>query len=367
MDVSLQQGDGRQVNRSSRIAAAIFGAALIGGLAGCSVYSDPDEILLKYKAGVGDDRVFEKCIQPGHSGGQPVDDQVFSLPTSLRTWNIRADGSGDSTQPIGSGSKPGPDNQPGPAVVVWTTADFYLNTDCGKDGKDPNSPIVQFWEQTGHRPWKDGHGVSEDGEDGFDIKAWRVMLLNTLVPAEEKAIREQTRFYTADELDANLGGVWGLMEAKLGPAFNTEVRAKVGGDYFCGAGFKRDKLTGDVETVTWTEQVVGDDGKVSEIQKSGKCPPIRISITGIDFANAEIAQARANVFKAEQDAKAALINAQKDADVAKIKASSAADPNYIRLRELEAQVALAEACARNANCTVIAGTNLGAININGAK
>jgi hypothetical protein len=332
-----------RLSRALRAVAAVgIATSLLLGSAACSTRPPSDSIILYYKAGAGDDKVFGECIEPGKAGSYPVDDEIFALPTSLRTWNIRPAG-GDTKDPIKSGSKPSSDGQPGPEVAVYATADFYLNTDCTKKA---DSPIVQFWEQTGRR-----YKVSSDGEDGFDEKAWRTMLLNTLVPAEEKALREQTRNYTGDELDANLGGVWRQMERGLGQMFADEVKAKVGGDYFCGTGYQRGK------TVEWTETVAKPDGTLEDVKKSGPCPPVRISITDVNFADPGIAAARANVFKAEQEKKAALIKAQEELEKSRLLSQAAQDDKYTELRRIESELEAAKACAANPNCTLILGAD----------
>lgn len=333
------------INRS-RITAAALVAVLAAPLAGCSTRAGADEIYLYYASGAGDDKKFVECIEPGTAGSYPLDDEIFALPTSLRTWNIRPQG-GDTDQPVKSGSKP-VGNQPGPEVVIYATADFYLNTDC-KAGKD--SPVVKFWENTGRR-----YGVSTDGEGGFKDDAWKTVLLNTLVPAEEKALREQTRNYTADELDANLGGVWGRMEKQLGALFNAELRAKVGGDYFCGTGYGRG---GDVEWTEWVPDGVDEQGvaKVREEKRKGACPPVRISITDVNFADAGIAASRAAVFKAEQDAKAKLIAAQAELDQSRILGEAAKNESYLKLKQIEAELEAAKACASNPNCTLVVGAS----------
>lgn len=321
------------MTRNWRRAAALGVAGVIlAGTAACSTRAPVDQIILYYAAGAGDNRTFVECIEPGTAGKFPVDDEIFALPTSLRTWNIRAEG-GDTDKPIRSGSKPARDGQPGPEVVVYATAEFYLNTNC--EGGS-SSPVVQFWEKTGRRPWVDGKGVAVDGEEGFQLAAWRVMLLNTLVPAEEKAIREETRKYTADELDANLDGVWKKMEDALGATFLAELKAKTGGDYFCGPTFDRTKPD---------------------------CPPIRISITDINLSDQGIVDARAAVFKAEQEAKARLIAAQAKLEESRILGQAAQNAAYLELKRIEADLEAAKACAANPNCTLIIGGNAG-VNVN---
>lgn len=351
--------------------AAIGLALAVGAGAGaCATRPGYDEIVLYYKAGARDDRKFQECIPPGQSGSYPVDDETFSLPTTLRTWSVRKDGSGDSNQPIDTGSKFGADGQPGPHVLTFTTSEFYLNTNCGtgklKD-KDPDSPIVQFWQNIGTRPWgKDNKPLVSDGGD-FDVDAWKAMLENTLVAAEEKVLADGTRFFTADELDSNAHGERTQLERRLAPFFQRELRAKLGGDYFCGVGYKRNT------EATWTEYVadgVDEQGapKIREEQRKGSCPPVRISITDVDFANPEIAQSRANVYKAEQDAKAKLTAAQAELEQSRILGQAANNDAYLRYKAVAAQAAAAEACKANPNCTVIIdGRGGGGVNVNAGK
>lgn len=301
--------------------AALVGALLLASLAACSTRPQADEMYLFYLNGSLDTKQFQECVAPNAKGPWQANNDVFTLPTSLRTWNIRPTG-GDTDQPIKSSSKPA-GTQPGPEVVVYVTAEFYLNTNC--DG-GKNSPVVRFWEQTGRR-----YGVSND-VGKFNQDGWNRMLLNTLVPAEEKAIREVTRNYSADDLDANANGIWKQMETALGTTFLAELKAKTGGDYFCGPGYDRAKPD---------------------------CPPVRISITDVNFADQGIADARARVFKEEQEAKAKLVAAQSQVDVSKKLGEAGKDPNYMKLKELETWLAGVQACAQNPNCTAIVGEPTG--------
>jgi len=332
------------------------------GLAACATRPPANVLLLYYKAGAGDDRKFVECIRPGTSGKYPVDDETFTLRTDARTWNIAHDGEGgDSNTPIESGTKYGPDGQPGPAVKTWSSADFNINVDCTA-GK--NSPAVRFWEDLGRRY----HISRDDTEDGWDEKEWRELLLATFVVAERKAIAEGTRFYTADELDSNGKGQRGELEKRLGPLFQAELRKKLGGDYFCGTGYHVDDQGKPVE-VEYDEYIpdgTNDDGtlRFKTEQRKSTCPPVRISITDIDFANAAIAAARADVYAAEQRAKAALVAAQAELEKARKLGEAAKNPDYLKYKQIEAQVAAAEACKSNPNCTVIIdGTGQSGINV----
>ncbi len=326
-----------------RLTAGALALAVVGALGACSTRAGYDEVILYYKAGAGDNRTFSACIEPGKAGDYPLDDETYTIPTSLRTWNIRRDG-GDTDKAIDSGTKPGTDGQPGPHVLTYAAADFFINTDCAGGAK---SPVVQFWESLGRR-----YQISAEGENGFDVKAFRTLLLNTIIPAEEKALAEGTRWYSADDLDANAHGERAELERRMAPLFQAELRAKLGGDFFCGIGYQRG------QTVSWTEIVpdgVDADGKpkVKEEKRSGPCPPVRISITDIDYADPGIAAARANVYKAEQDARAKLIAAQSELDRARILGQAAQSEAYLRYQQIQAQLAAAEACKGSPNGTVI--------------
>ena len=332
--------------------------ALGAAITACSTRAPSDGIVLYYTAGPGEDRHFQECIQPGTSGSFPMDDEIFELPTSLRTWTIATEG-GDTNTPITSGSLPAADlsvdgkptgtTRPGAEVTVWGPTDFYINTDCTGGA---TSPVVQFWEKSGRRPWKDGKGISTDGEGNFNEDGWREMLRNTLVIALQAAVRAETRKYTADDMDANTNGVWTVIQRQAGPELNRILREKVGGDYFCGPEYQRGN------TVEWTEYQsdgVDDKGlaKFREVKKTGTCPPVRLTITDINFANLDIAKSRADVFAAEQKAKAALIDATSKAEVAAKLEGIGNSATYIELERIKAQFEAAAACRANANCTVI--------------
>jgi hypothetical protein len=300
-------------------------AATLAGTVACSTRPPADEIWLYYMDGPRDAKQFSACVEPNTKGDWKANNQVFALPTSLRTWNIRPDG-GDTGKPVVAGTKPDAKGQAGPQVEVYTTTEFYLNTNCSGGA---GSPVVTFWEKTGRR-----YKLST-ADAVFDEKAWRAMLLNTLVPVLEKTLQGVTRDFSADQLDADLDGTWRKAETAMGAEFAEQLKAKVGGDYFCGPSYDRAAKT---------------------------CPPVRVSITDINYQDKGLQDARAAVRKAEEDAKRALIEAQSQVAVARELAKLGDDPNYLRLRQLENELAIArertrqaELCAKNPNCTVIVG------------
>jgi hypothetical protein len=336
--------------RTSHALASVAALTLLAALAACSTRAEPDEIVLYYKSGAGDNRDFKECIQPGEAGSYPVDDVIYPLPTSLRTWNIRPEG-GDSDAWIKSSTKPDASGTPGPDVGIYAKVEFYLNTDCGITDDKPegtaSSPIVQFWERTGRR-----YKVATDGE--FSEAGWVTMLKNTLIPAEEAALRGVTRDYSADALDADLGGTWDKVEAAAAQLLLTSLNESVGGNnYFCGPAYARGA------EVTWTESKLDANGAVVTEEKKGTCPPVKIEITDINFADPKIAEARAAVFAAEQKAKADLIAAQAKVKEAALLAEANKTPGYLELEKAKLQLAAAQACASNPNCTLIVGSSTG--------
>jgi len=342
------------IARGMRCLAAVAVGVLAFGAAGCSAErTESNEIKLVYKSGMGDDRVFDRCIAPTAAGDWIADNDVFTLPTDKRTWNIAPSEDADEQNPIVSGTIPKVDpeskeRRPGPTVDVWLTTDFYLNWDCGFDyTKSLNgqkgaadSPVVTFFNRTGRTA-----EISSNGGD-FDIGKWKSMLRTTLAKVELDVVQAETRKYDADDLDANIGDVYAQMEAAMGPAFQKALNAKMNGDYFCGVEFDGGKV------VKWVERSIDPvTKKIVETQKSGKCPPVRIDITNIDLHDKQIQDARTETYVAEQRAKAAKVKAASDREVAEL----AKDPNVLRLKQMENERAIAEACARSASCTMIQG------------
>jgi hypothetical protein len=333
-----------------KIAAVTAGVALIAGLTACSTIAEPDQVVLQYTGGSMDGTKFKACIPPTGKGDGKGNNHNFVLPTSLRSWNIALPGQGgDTNDPIITSSLPGPNGEPGPKMKVYGKLEFYLNTSCGKDEKDINAPLPQFWEKVGRR-------FAADTPEG-----WNKMLKDTIVTAETSAIKEQVKKYDDDALDANIANIYDVIEVQAGQGMMKSLEATgVGTSFFCGPAYRRNT------DVKWLEATLDAAGKVVETEKTGQCPPLRIDITEIEFEDAGIQQARNNVRKAQDQAKADLAAAKAKLDEANILAQANRNGAYLEFERLERDLQIAkertrqvELCAANPQCTVIVSDGSG--------
>lgn len=305
-------------------------------LTACTVTPEPDVMVLQYTGGSMEGSKFKSCVDPASTGGGSVNDSDIYLMTSERTWAITKDDSGDSKDPIEAATKPDAKGNPGPKVKVWLKADFFLNTTCKKDKDgnwDKDSPVVKWWETVGRRYEADvdpGQSPSEQSDD----TGWVNSLKAKFVPSESRAIQDAARLYTADDLNTGTNGSWANMEKEIESRLSADLNTN--GSFYCGPGYDRDK---DV------------------------CPAIRVTITDVDYSDPGVASAREAVYAAELEAKKKVIEAQAQVDQSRILANAAKDPNYMRLKELEIQLASVKACAENPNCTIVYGTGAN-VNVN---
>jgi hypothetical protein len=355
--------------RLRRAGAALLAAILLGGtLTACSRYSEADEVLLFYKSGPGEVTKFQECIAPSAKGPWQFNNRYIALPASQRSWNIQPKG-GDSQDPIIASSKPTDGAALAPAVNVWLSMEFYLNTTC----TDANSPLVQFWEKTGRK------AMLSDNDGNFDAGKWNAMLQDKLVPSLKKAIGEAARKFGADQMDANqqplgpdgkpLPGsatTWALIEAEVAASLSAQMREKIQGEYFCGPEFNGGKDAAYNELAIDPARQV-----VAPAPKTATCPPLRISITNIDYNDQRLVDARIQALAVEQQNIANEKAAESKKRVADILAQIGNDPNYIELQRLDAakyiaeqnRIAAEKCQSSGAQCTVIIGSD-GAVNVN---
>lgn len=302
--------------------AAVTLAALL--LTGCSTIADPDAIGLYYMEGTSDGYKFGECIDPGVAGPAEWNNSVVYLPTSLRTWNFGGAGA-DQAEPIVSASKPQEGQPSGVEVQVWPKVTFKLNTFCDQHG----GVVVQFWEQIGRR-------YGADTPEG-----WKDMLLDAVVPALEKVVREVTIGYEADAMVGNIDGVYAKIQTEVASRFATELKRMSGGDYFCGPTFNR---------------------------ASKECPTIEVIVKGITYKDAGIQNARnekqkavelaaAQLAKAQGEAAALVAEAQGKKDAAAALSALYANPAWVQLQIELTRLEAMKACGANPNCHMTIGVD----------
>ena len=174
----LQQVCGEsEVKKFSLLIVALLALPV---LSACSEIAAPDAVGLYYAQGQSDGNKFDHCMKPGQVDDAVWNNSVYYVPNNVRTWNVAPSG-GDTNQALVVTAKPDAGQQSGLEVLVYTQTNFKLNTYCGTDDKDPNSPVVQWWQNLGDR-------YDADTQQG-----WLNMLNNTVVPALEKA-KNTTRY-----------------------------------------------------------------------------------------------------------------------------------------------------------------------------
>lgn len=267
---------------------------------------------------------FGFCIEPGQTGDWEWNNEVIFLPTNQRTWNVGGEGA-DTGNPIISSSKPQEGQPSGIEVAVWPKASFVLNTFCDKTG----GVARQFWDTVGRR-------YEANTEEG-----WKKMLQAVLVPPLEKATRDVTRSYNADDLVGNVNGILAEVQDKISAQFTIELKRLTGGDFFCGPSFSRLKPD---------------------------CPPIQMILKDVSYADHGIQTARnekqkamelaaAQLARAQGEAAALVAEAKGKADAAAQLASLYANPNWVRLQETIIQAEMAKVCGQNPNCHMIVGAD----------
>ena len=327
------------MNGTKKICAALsMGAMLMVGTGCATVPESPDLAGLHYAVGELEGNKFHKCVQPGTNGDAVVNDEIYWLPTNLRTWTI--DDMPDPADPTGVrrviapgadsmdvtivSAAPQADQPSGIQVKVSTKSSFYLNTFCDANG----GTLRLFWEKV-------GRSKKADTPEG-----WRDMLNATLVPVIKAIIKDVVREYAADPLIANKDGIQAEVQRKVGEKLAVEVNRLSGGNFFCGTTFNRTRA---------------------------ECPPMDLLIIGVEYADPGIQAARNKKAEAVELAAAKLATAQGEAAAliaeATGKKNAAAElaglynsPGWVALqKQIEASRALVEACKAAKECKLIVG------------
>lgn len=307
----------------ARKLAAVAALVLLGaGMAACSEQAESDQVGLWYTAGPTEDRKFDHCIKPGTLDDVSWNDEQFWVPTSLRTWNVAPTaGPGvDSTEALVITAKPETGQVSGLEVKVWTQTNLMLNTRCGADERDANSPLVQWWERIGKR-------YQADQTDG-----WNAMLGATVVPALEKA-KNTLRAYTADQLVT--GSAIPEAEKIFAETFSTELTRLSGGNFFCGPDFNR---------------------------AVDKCSPVAVSIKDVDYKDPGIQEARNEKQKAIERAAAAVAEAEGKVKAAAAQSSLYQNEAWLELEKAKLELEKVRAC-QGSNCTIIIDASSGGVQV----
>lgn len=304
------------------ISALAAGILLLGGLTACSEIAPPNQVGLWYAQGQADGNKFDHCVKPSEVDKWIANNEVYWVPNDVRTWNVAPSG-GDTDQALVLTAKPETGQQSGLEVLVWTQTNFKLNTFCGSDDKDASSPVVRWWQDLGDR------------YDANTVDGWRNMLLNTVVPALEKA-KNVLRSYTADELV--LGTVWAEAEQAFATTFTTELTRLSGGTYFCGPDFQR---------------------------ASPDCSPVQVSIKDVDYRDPGIQAARNDKQKAVETAAAAVAKAQGEVAAAEAQKALYSNPQWMQIQLETIRLEQIKACASAPSCRLIIGVD-GQVLINDA-
>lgn len=313
------------MNRRTLAATGLSAVLLVGvGLstAACTTTSESNKIGLYYMEGSYDGQKFDHVIAPGESSDTAVwNNGVYYLHTDLRTWNIGGEGS-DQGLPLVVNTKAKEGEPSGVQVNVFTQTNFMLNTNDDDIEGYKGGTIRLFWERLGKR-----YEADTD-------KGWRVMLLNTVVPALEKSTQDVVREYEADQLIGNVAGVWTEVQTKISDRFLSELERIAGGKYFCGPDFKRD-------------------------DPEDKCSAPQILLKNVDFTNGDIQKARDAKRAAVEDAARQLASAQGLLDTQAKLNQALKDPNYVRYLIAQIELQKVQECTKagTAKCVLILGNS----------
>lgn len=298
----------------------------LGILSACSTSAPPDQIGLYYKKGPWDGYHFDHCFSPATKTSWTWNNEAILLPASLRTWNIGPEGTSsvDSTKPIIVNSAPEAEQPSGVQISLWPQFSFTLNIDCGTDNKDPNSPIVRWWEDIGRRYYE------ADTSDG-KVNWWRTMLENTIVPAAETAARSITREYSADVIVGNTERE--EIQNRITALLQIELRRVIGADFYCSPTY---------------------DPRISD---RAECGGVIVLLKDTDYTNTAVQAARDEKQAAVERAAAEVAAAQGRLDAANLQAQLYQNPEWVRLEEARLQYESVKVCAANPNCTIVLGVD----------
>jgi hypothetical protein len=286
-----------------------------------------DKVGLHYTGGPIEGQKFVGIVEPG-SGQRFLGllDKLVLLPVTQRDYVASTAGDADGG-PIIAPAKGGVQ------MRFEVSAYFTLNT----------SPDVvrRFYERVCIK-----FGCTSD--DGWDR-----MLANNFRKPIEQAIQQSIRTYSVDELYAGVARAGGEKEVgsllvrvqdEIAKDLKENINSILGGDYFCGPTFDRERPNGCPDFQFQIVEAVPTSDKVIDAFAENAASQQRV-ITAQNNADAKVAEAEGQ--RRSQQALAGLYT----------------DPAYVAYLQALAM----QECAKNSNCTLVITPNGSNVNVNAGK
>lgn len=292
---------------------------------GCSATAGIDKVGLYYTGGMIQGQHFKKVIEPG-SGATLLGwaDDIKWLPAGQRNYIV--------SKNANEGDREGADiitvpAKGGVAMDFEVAVYFKLNTHTEDIAGFKGGTLRKFYEQI----CKKYECTEEDG--------WDRMLNDNFRKIIETSMRQKVFSYTVDELYANTEGEASgkedailKIQSEIANQLKQNVNTTLGGNFFCGPTFDRDK-----------------EG----------CPDFQFNINSAEPKD----EAVRNSFAQQRVAANAVVTAENEARAKKAAAEGTAaannalraslSPEYLELQRIEAL----KLCAQNPNCTIINGSD----------
>lgn len=266
------------------VTGATIGVVGVTMLTACGTPTSVNMIGLRYSYGSVDGDQFMRVIEPGAAGEFTVNDNIYRFPVDQRTYNV-CDGGDKQGCDAPVITVPAKDQ---PELDISIASAFMLNTRTDDIKGFPGGTLRRFYETV----CKKVHCVEADDPD--NETGWNKLLKERYRPALEAALRDVVSKYNADDLVYNrsVAGTNGavarpareLVSEEVGPLFLKYLTTLVGGAYFCGPTFTREKNNG--------------------------CPPIQLTIRGADYHDDDVKRSRLALKIAQDRGAAAKAEAQ---------------------------------------------------------
>lgn len=313
-----------QIPKWKVVSAVVAVAVVLFGIA--TVFAHPfrktnaDVVALSYGGGPFEGKQYQDTIGPG-SGlvNNGLFDQWYEYPNTVRDFVASVDGEGEENVR----NIPCTDND-GVRQQVELTAYFRLNTN--------NDVIQTFHEDLGlkYHAWNGGSYKDGDG--------WDALLAHTIRGPLESSVGIACRDYSTDQFQKG-ESILPKLATSIASGLKSTINEAQGHDYFCGPGFVRGR-EGCPEFEVVVKRVTPKSDAISKSYDE-----IKASANGIETAKN----------KAQQDVERARGSKASSTEAAEV------TETYIRLREVEAQLA----CAKSKHCTLVVTPSSGTdVNVN---